>query len=121
MATINRKATRQRIHQRIRKKLSGTAERPRLTIHFSGKHVYAQVVDDESGRTLASASTRDAKVVGQAKVASNRANAEVVGKAIAERLLAKKTSAVVFDRGGYIYHGKVKALADAAREGGLKF
>jgi large subunit ribosomal protein L18 len=121
MAVLNRKATRQRIHQRIRKKVSGTAERPRLTIHFSGKHVYAQVVDDDAGHTLVSASTRDSKILGKSKAAANRANAEVIGKAIAERLLAKKTSAVVFDRGGYIYHGKVKALADAAREGGLKF
>ena len=122
MATINRKATRQRIHRRIRKKVAGTADRPRLTIHFSGKHVYAQVIDDDSGRTVVSASTRESGVVGKgSKAAANRANAEVVGKAIAERLLAKKTDAVVFDRGGYIYHGKVKALADAAREGGLKF
>ena len=118
---INRKATRQRIHQRIRKKVSGTAERPRLTIYFSGKHVYAQVVDDDAGRTVVAASTKEAKVLGQAKAGANRANAEVVGKTIAERLLAKKTEAVVFDRGGYIYHGKVKALADAARQGGLKF
>jgi large subunit ribosomal protein L18 len=118
---INRKATRQRIHHRIRKKVSGTAERPRLTVHFSGKHVYAQVVDDDAGRTLVSASTRESSLLGKGKAASNRTNAEVVGKAIAERLKAKKTDAVVFDRGGYIYHGKVKALADAAREGGLKF
>jgi large subunit ribosomal protein L18 len=118
---INRRATRQRIHQRIRKKVSGTAERPRLTIHFSGKHVYAQVVDDDAGKTLVAASTKEAGILGKGKAGANRANAEVVGKAIAERLLAKKTEAVVFDRGGYIYHGKVKALADAAREGGLKF
>ncbi len=119
---INRKATRKRIHQRIRKKVSGTAERPRLTIYFSGKHVYAQVVDDDAGRTVVAASTKEAGVLGKAKAAANRANAGVVGKTIAERLLAKKkTDAVVFDRGGYIYHGKVKALADAAREGGLKF
>jgi large subunit ribosomal protein L18 len=120
MAT-NRRATRQRIHKRIRKKVSGTAERPRLTVHFSGKHVYAQVVDDDAGRTLAAASTKEKAVLGKAKAGSNRANAEVVGKTIAERLLAKKKDSVVFDRGGFIYHGKVKALADAAREGGLKF
>jgi large subunit ribosomal protein L18 len=95
MATF-RKAARQRVHQRIRKKVAGTAERPRLSVHFSGKHVYAQVIDDNSGRTLAAAST-------------------------AERLLAKKLERVVFDRGGFLYHGKVKALADAARAGGLKF
>ena len=120
MATI-RKAARQRVHQRIRKRVAGTAERPRLCIHFSGKHVYAQAVDDEAGRTLVAASTAERGLVGNSKVAANRANAEVIGRAIAERLLAKKTERVVFDRGGFLYHGKVKALADAAREGGLKF
>ena len=103
MATINRKIIRGRIHSRIRRKVSGTAERPRLCVYFSGKHVYAQVVDDETGRTLVSAGTT-----------------EKVGKLIAERLLAKKIDKAVFDRGGFLYHGKVKALADAAREGGLK-
>jgi large subunit ribosomal protein L18 len=121
MATYNRKETRERVHQRIRKKLRGSAERPRLSIHFSGKHVYAQVVDDDAGRTLVAASTTESKLMGKGKQAANRANAEVVGKAIAERLLAKKLENIVFDRGGFLYHGKVKALADAAREGGLKF
>ncbi len=119
MAT-NRKATRRRIHTRIRKKVSGTAERPRLTVHFSGRHVYAQVIDDDSGKTLAAASTLQ-KGVANKKAAANRETAERVGKAIAEKLLAKKVENVVFDRGGFIFHGKVKALADAAREGGLKF
>jgi large subunit ribosomal protein L18 len=121
MAASDRKEIRHRIHTRIRKRVSGTAERPRLAVHFSGKHVYAQVVDDDAGRTLAAASTKEKAILGNAKAGSNRANAEVVGKAIAERLLAKKKDSVVFDRGGFIYHGKVKALADAAREGGLKF
>ena len=120
MAT-NRKAARQRVHQRIRKKVAGTAERPRLSVHFSGKHVYAQVVDDDAGRTLASASTVESALVDKNKIAANRAAAEVIGKAIAERSRAKKIDKVVFDRGGFLYHGKVKALADAAREGGLKF
>jgi large subunit ribosomal protein L18 len=120
MATT-RKAARQRVHQRIRKRVAGTAERPRLCVHFSGKHVYAQVVDDNGGRTLASASTLEDELLGKEKAAANRANAEKVGKAIAERLLAKKMDRVVFDRGGFLYHGKLKALADAAREGGLKF
>lgn len=120
MATI-RKAARQRVHQRIRKRVAGTAERPRLCIHFSGKHVYAQAVDDDAGHTLAAASTAERVLLGKSKVAANRANAEVVGKTIAERLLAKKTDRVVFDRGGFLYHGKVKALADAARQSGLKF
>jgi large subunit ribosomal protein L18 len=119
MAT-NRKATRQRIHQRIRKKVSGTAERPRLAVHFSAQHVYAQVIDDDAGRTLVAVSTLQKDLAGK-KAAANRESAQRVGKAIAEKLLAKKVENVVFDRGGYIFHGKVKALADAAREGGLKF
>jgi large subunit ribosomal protein L18 len=120
MATF-RKAARQRVHQRIRKKVTGTAQRPRLSVHFSGKHVYAQVIDDNSGRTLAAASTTERALVGKDKAAANRTTAEQVGKAIAERSLAKKLERVVFDRGGFLYHGKVKALADAARAGGLKF
>lgn len=120
MATI-RKAARQRVHTRIRKKVAGTAQRPRLSVHFSGQHVYAQVIDDDSGRTLAAASTAERSLRGKDKAAANRAAAEQVGKAIAERSLAKKLERVVFDRGGFQYHGKVKALADGAREGGLKF
>jgi large subunit ribosomal protein L18 len=115
-----RKLARQRVHQRIRKRVAGTAERPRLAVHFSGKHVYAQVIDDDAGRTLAAASTA-ADASTEKKSAANRAAAEQIGKLIAERLLAKKVDRVVFDRGGFLYHGKVKALADAARAGGLKF
>jgi large subunit ribosomal protein L18 len=118
---INRKTVRDRIHKRIRRKVTGTAARPRLCVHFSGKHVYAQVVDDDAGRTLIAAATTEKAVLGKNKSASNRASAEVVGKTLAERAKAKKIDNVVFDRGGFIYHGKVKALADAAREGGLKF
>jgi large subunit ribosomal protein L18 len=118
---LNRKIVRDRIHKRIRKKVSGTAERPRLCVHFSGKHVYAQVVDDDAGKTLIAAATTEKVVLGKTKAAANRASAEMVGKTIAERAKAKKIDNVVFDRGGFIYHGKVKALADAAREGGLKF
>jgi large subunit ribosomal protein L18 len=121
MATFNRKGARERIHRRIRKKVAGTAERPRLSIHFSSKHVYAQLVDDDAGRTLAAASTTDRSLLGQTKASATRASAEVIGKAIAERSLAKKIDNVVFDRGGFLYHGKVKALAEAARKGGLKF
>jgi len=120
MAT-HRKAARQRIRQRIRKRVTGTAERPRLAIHFSARHVYAQVIDDDQGQTIVSASTAEEGLLGKSKPAANRSTAEAVGKAIAERLLAKKTDTVVFDRGGFQYHGKVKALADAARAGGLKF
>jgi len=116
-----RKAARRRVHQRIRKRVAGTAERPRLAVHFSGKHVYAQVVDDDAGRTLVAASTTEKALLGKNKSAANRAAAEQIGKAIAERLIAKKLDRVVFDRGGFFYHGKVKALADAARAGGLKF
>ena len=101
--------------------MAGTAERPRLSVHFSGKHVYAQVIDDNSGRTLVAASTAERSLLGKDKAAANKTAAEQIGKAIAERLLAKKLERVVFDRGGFLYHGKVKALADAARAGGLKF
>jgi large subunit ribosomal protein L18 len=121
MAASDRKEIRHRIHTRIRKRVSGTAERPRLAVHFSGKHVYAQVIDDDAGRTLAAAATTEEQVVGDAKAGANCASAEKVGKTIAERLLSKKIDKVIFDRGGFLYHGKVKALADAAREGGLKF
>ena len=120
MALRDRKEIRHRIHTRIRKRVSGTAERPRLAVHFSGKHVYAQVIDDDAGKTLVSAATTEEKIGGK-KAGANRTSAEKVGKAIAERLLSKKVDNVVFDRGGFLYHGKVKALADAAREGGLKF
>jgi large subunit ribosomal protein L18 len=121
MATYNRKATRVRLHRRIRKKISGTAERPRLAIHFSGKHIYAQVIDDDAGKTLIAASSAQKDVLGKNKAGANRATAEVIGKAIAERAREKKIDKVVFDRGGFQYQGKVKALADAAREGGLQF
>jgi large subunit ribosomal protein L18 len=109
-------ATRQRVHDRIRKKLQGTAERPRLNVYRSLNHIYVQVVDDLNGKTLVSASTAEGK-----KSGGNVAAAKEIGKAIAERAKAKGITKVVFDRGGYIYHGRVKALADAAREGGLQF
>ena len=116
---IDRKAARQRIHKRIRKKVNGTTERPRLAVHFSGRHVYVQAIDDEAGKTLAAVSTLRRETSG--KTAANRETAERVGKTMAEKLREKNIERVVFDRGGYIFHGKVKALADAAREGGLKF
>ena len=119
--TTTRKAARQHVHRRIRKKVAGTAERPRLAIHFSGKHVYAQVVDDDAGRTLAAASTTERSLLGRNKAAANRLTAATIGKVIAERSLAKKIDNIVFDRGGFLYHGKVKALAEAARATGLKF
>lgn len=118
---LSREAHRQRIHVRMRKTLGGTAERPRLCVHRSTKHIRAQVVDDQSGRTLAYASTLDKEVRAQIKGGANIAAAKVVGKIVAERAKAKGVEKVVFDRGGYQYHGRVQALADAAREAGLKF
>jgi large subunit ribosomal protein L18 len=120
MATF-RKAARRRIHQRIRKKVAGTAQRPRLAVHFSGKHIYAQVIDDDAGRTITDASTAERSLLGETKARANQVAAELVGKAIAERSRAKNLDQVVFDRGGFRYHGKMKVLADAARAGGLKF
>ncbi|MBV9007995.1 MAG: 50S ribosomal protein L18 [Verrucomicrobia bacterium] len=114
---IHRKTVRQRIHRRIRKKVNGTAERPRLAVHFSGRHVYAQAIDDDAGKTVAAATTLKKGT----KTSANRETAERIGKVIAEKLREKNIERVVFDRGGYIFHGKVKALADAAREGGLTF
>jgi large subunit ribosomal protein L18 len=108
-------------HQRLRKKVSGTPERPRLAVHFSGQHIYAQVIDDEAGKTLASVNTTEADFRQDKSCRPNVTTAVKVGKLVAERARSSNVQAVVFDRGGFIYHGKVKALADAAREGGLQF
>lgn len=118
MSTLNRKELRRKVHRRIRKKVSGTPERPRLAIHFSNQNVYAQVIDDLSGRTLCSASSLDATIE---KGGANKVTADAVGKLVAQRATEAKIETVVFDRGGFVFRGKVKALADAAREGGLKF
>jgi large subunit ribosomal protein L18 len=118
MAQLSRKTSRQLIHARIRKKLSGTAERPRLAVHFSGQHVYAQIINDDKGVTIVSASTRDK---GIKLKGANAATASEIGKLLGEKAKAKDITAVVFDRGGFTFHGKVKALADAVREAGLKF
>jgi large subunit ribosomal protein L18 len=118
MSTINRKTIRQRIHKRIRRKVTGTAERPRLAVHYSNQHIYAQVIDDSVGKTLISASTMDKSIE---NASANVVGAQQVGKLLAERAKGSNISAVVFDRGGHLYHGKVKALADAAREAGLQF
>ncbi len=120
MAKNIKKESIQMRHKRIRKIVSGTQERPRLAVHFSGKHIYAQVIDDTVGKTIASANTTEAGLKTQ-KPKANAATATTVGKLVAERAKAKNIDKVVFDRGGFIYHGKVKALADAAREGGLQF
>jgi large subunit ribosomal protein L18 len=110
-----RNAIRQRIHARIRAKLSGTTERPRLNVYRSLNNIYAQVIDDQTGQTLVSASTIKLKSGG------NIAAAKEIGKAVAEKAVEKGIKKVVFDRGGYLYHGRIKALADAAREAGLEF
>ena len=107
-------------HKRIRKRVQGTTERPRLAVHFSGKNIYAQVIDDDLGRTLVSAATTEKTFKSEKSTRANTATAEKIGKLIAERSKGK-VSKVVFDRGGFMYHGKVKALADAARQGGLEF
>ncbi|PYX75405.1 MAG: 50S ribosomal protein L18 [Acidobacteria bacterium] len=120
LTRLGKNATRQRVHDRIRKKVLGTAERPRLNVYRSLNHIYAQLVDDLKGVTLVSASTAEGKK-SERSTGGNVAAAKTVGKNIAERAKAKRITKVVFDRGGYIYHGRVKALADAAREGGLQF
>jgi large subunit ribosomal protein L18 len=105
----------------MRKRMSGTSERPRLCVHRSSRHIRAQVIDDLSGRTLVSASSLDTEVKSIIKGGGNIAASKVVGKMVAERARAKGIDKVVFDRGGYQYHGRVQALAEAAREAGLKF
>jgi len=120
IAKTERNQIRSRVHSRIREKLSGTSERPRLNVYRSLNHIYVQLVDDLHGKTLVSASTAEGKKEDR-RTGGNVAAAKVVGKTIAERAKAKGVSKVVFDRGGYIYHGRVKALADAAREAGLQF
>jgi large subunit ribosomal protein L18 len=117
---------RQRIKYRLRKRTTGDAERPRLTVFRSVSHIYVQVVDDASGRTIASASSVEGKAKGSATGSKgtnggNIAGAKAIGKTIAERLLEKGVKRVVFDRNGFLYHGRVKAVADAAREAGLEF
>ena len=114
---IDKKETRTRIHKRIRRKLSGTAERPRLAVFRSVKHIYAQLIDDTQGQTIASAGS----IEKSAANGGNVAGAKAIGKLVAERAQDKGIKSVVFDRGGYHYHGRVKALAEAAREAGLQF
>ncbi|KKE78560.1 50S ribosomal protein L18 [Oceanobacillus caeni] len=110
---------RKRRHNRVRRNLAGTMERPRLNVYRSNKHIYAQLIDDMTGVTVASASTKDKEV--NLESTSNTDAAKVVGELIAKRAQDKGFKSVVFDRGGYLYHGRVKALADSAREAGLEF
>lgn len=120
MAIKSEKA-RKRRHHRIRMKISGTPERPRLNVNRSLKHIYVQVIDDVAGHTLVAASTVEESLAQELKGKSKREQSVVIGKAIAQRALDAGIEEVVFDRGGYLYHGRVKALADGAREAGLKF
>lgn len=121
MPARSKAQVRTRVHKRIRQKLSGSAARPRLAVFRSVKHIYAQVIDDSVGHTLAAASSNEKSDKNGVKSGGNVAGAKAVGKLLAERAQEKGVKAVVFDRGGYLYHGRVKALADAAREGGLEF
>ena len=118
---LSRDLHRKRVHDRVRTKVSGTTERPRLCVYRSLGHIYAQVIDDLCGKTLVSASSVDGETKKNLKGGGNIAAAKVIGKAVAERAKAAGVQKVVFDRGGYKYHGRVKALADAAREAGLQF
>ena len=116
-----RNEIRQRVHSRIRRKMQGTAERPRLNVYRSLNHIYAQVIDDLKGETLASASSLEKTMREAGNTGANIDAAKAVGKLLAERAVKNGVKEVVFDRGGYLYHGRVKALADAARESGLSF
>jgi len=118
---ISKNKTRKRIHERIRNRMDGSSERPRLNVYRSLNHIYAQVIDDHKGVTIVSASTAQGGKKGQRRTGGNVASAKDIGKLIAERALEKGVKKVVFDRGGYLYHGRIKALADAAREAGLEF
>jgi large subunit ribosomal protein L18 len=120
MVQESRQQARRRRKVRVRKRIRGTAERPRLNVFRSAIHIYAQIIDDTSGRTLVSSSDRDASVVSQ-KAITKVDRASLVGKSIAERAQANGIETIVFDRAGYQYHGRVKAVADAAREAGLEF
>ena len=118
---LNKIQRRRRIHFRIRKHVNGTAEKPRMVVFRSNKQIYVQVVDDQQGKTLVAAASNDKALAAECKGKSGIEAAAIVGKAIAERALAAGITSICFDRGGYLYHGRVKSLADAAREGGLNF
>ena len=121
LTLLSRNAVRRRIHLRSRTRVRGVTQAPRVNIFRSSAHIYAQIVDDTRGHTLVATSSRDAEVRRTLKSGGNVAAAKAVGKELAKRALAAGITRIVFDRGGYAYHGRVKALADAAREGGLKF
>jgi large subunit ribosomal protein L18 len=121
MQTQKKHRLQQLRHWRVRKKVSGTGERPRMSVCFTGAHIYVQFIDDTAGKTLVATSTRAKALAGNGKLGANAASAKTLGGAAAKVALDKGITTVVFDRGGARYHGKVKALADAAREAGLKF
>jgi large subunit ribosomal protein L18 len=118
---VDRQETRQRRHSRLRKKVMGTQERPRMAVYRSLKHFHVQLIDDVQGKTLLGVSTQDKELKGKAKNLASTSGAKLVGQLVAKRALDQKIENVVFDRGGVIYHGVVKALAESAREAGLKF
>ncbi len=118
---LSRIERRRRIHYRIRKHVNGTAERPRMCVFRSNKQIYVQVIDDRQGKTLVAAASNDKELAAQCKGKNGIEAAAIVGKAVAERAIAKGITTIAFDRGGYLFHGRVKSLADAAREGGLVF
>ena len=120
LTKTSKNATRRNVHSRIRKKIQGTSERPRLNVYRSLNHIYVQVIDDMKGATIVAASSAEGKK-GERSTGGNLAAAKSVGKTIAQRAKEKGITQVVFDRGGYIYHGRIQALADAAREAGLQF
>lgn len=117
----DRNKSRQRRHRRVRARVSGTSERPRLNVFRSNKHIYAQVIDDVNGRTLAAASSLDKEFVAESSTGATVEAAKKIGELVAKRAISKGIKAVVFDRGGYLYHGRIQALADGAREAGLEF
>ena len=121
MAKLSRNDNRVARHERVRKYISGTPEVPRLCVFRSSKNIYAQIIDDVNGKTLVAASTLDKDIKAECEYGGNKEAAKKVGQMIAKRALKKKIKSVVFDRGGYIFHGRVKELAEGAREGGLKF
>lgn len=119
--SVESRESRKRRHRRIRSRVSGTAERPRLNVFRSLNHIYVQVINDDDGHTLVSVSTLESELAPEMEGKTKKEQAAVVGKVVAERALDAGITEVVFDRGGYPYHGRVKAVAEAAREGGLKF
>jgi large subunit ribosomal protein L18 len=121
MSKNHKELRRAKIRRRVRSKISGTTERPRLSVYRSLKHIYLQIINDQVGETLVAASTKTAELQEQLKGKTYSERAAVVGKYIAEKALESGITTVVFDRGGYLYHGKVKSVAEAAREGGLQF